>query len=168
MGLRRKFTPVEGLMFEEQKESPTKQVWVIVVIIAAVVVVGVVLYTLVRPGPKAPATAGAGGPSQAATADGLHDVEVVSAVMGKDVTGARVMWSVQLRNKSAVYSYSAIQYEVRLFGPDGTSIGGSEGTINETLGPGEEKQITPFIGGLFEARASRYQFRVKGAKASGQ
>jgi len=153
-------------MFDQEKESPRKQVWVITASIAALAVVGVLLYTLARPRPKASVSVPTGGPSQVAPADAPRDLELVRAVMGKDVTGTRVMWSVQLRNKSGVYAYSDIQYEARFLSPDGTSLGGSEGIIKETIEPGEEKKIPPFIGGIFEARAARYQFLVRGAKAS--
>jgi hypothetical protein len=137
-------------------------------VVGILAVVAVIVYFASRPRPKAPqpvkSTATAGQPAP----DPVHDLQLVRAVMGKDPTGIRVMWSVRLRNKSAVYTYSDIQYEAYFLTRDGVRLGVNKDTIKDSIGPGEDKKFPDFVGGIYDARASTYQFVITGATAATQ
>lgn len=150
----------------EKKESRKKRIWISALIIAALVVVGTLVYVVSRPRAKAPLSVQSPTPAgEVAPPDAPHDLQIVRAVMGKDVTGVRVMWSVQLRNKSTVYAYSDIQYEAHFIGPDGRTLAVNRDTIKDSIEPGEEKKIPTFMDGLYNSGASTYQFRLTGANA---
>lgn len=154
---------------EDKEESRGKQVWIIAAVIVALVVVVTLVYVVSRPRPKTPVRAQSPASARQTTPpDPVHDLQVVRAVMGKDVSGVRVMWSVQLRNKSAVYTYTDIQYEASLIGPTGRVLSVNRDTIKDTIGPREEKKVPPFIDGIYDAGASTFQFVLTGAKATGQ
>jgi hypothetical protein len=155
---------------EEEKEktqSRKKRLWIGACIIAALVVVIALVYVISGPRTKAPVRVQPRAPAgQTAAADALHDLRLVRAVMGKDVSGLRVLWSVQLRNRSAVYTYSDIQYEASYITVDGKLLSVVRDTIKDSIGPGEEKTIPQFVDGLYDARASTFQFLIQGAKAT--
>jgi hypothetical protein len=152
----------------EEKQERTKVIRMTVYVIGILAVVAVIVYMASRPRPKAPqpvtSTATAGQPAP----DPVHDLQLVHAVMGKDHTGIRVMWSVHLRNKSAVYTYSDIQYDAYFLARDGTRVGENKDTIKDSIGPREEKKFPEFVGGIYDARASTYQFLITGATATAQ
>lgn len=152
---------------KEKKESSKKLVEISAIIIAAIAVVAVLVYIIVGPRAKTPVSAQSAAPAgEKVAADPTRDLQLVRAVMGKDVSGVRVLWSVQLRNKSTVYTYSEIEYEASFIGPDGRVLGTNRDAIKESIGPGEEKKLAPFIDGLYDARASTFQFVLKGAKSA--
>jgi hypothetical protein len=162
----------EELQEEEKEftEQRKKRIWICAVIILALAVVGAIVYKVSKPLPnKTPLSAQSSAPAiKETTPDPIHDLEVVRAVMGKDVTGVRVMWSVQLRNKSAAFAYSNVQYEARFVRPDGTVLAVSRGTIPCNLAPGDEQKIPDFIDGIYDQSASSYNFVLLGAKATAQ
>jgi hypothetical protein len=153
---------------KELKEMRQKQIWISAIIVLALVVIGGAVFLLTKPfAKKAPATAETSAPAVKETApDPARDLQVVRAVMGKDVTGVRVMWSVLLRNKSSAYTYSDVQYEARFLRPDGSVMAVSRGTIPCNLAPGDEEKIPDFMGGIYDASASTYNFVLVGAKAT--
>jgi len=154
----------------EEKQERTKVMRMTVYVVGILAVVAVIVYMASRPRPKAPqpvkSTATAGQPAPAA--DPAHDLQIVRGVMGKDPTGLRVMWSVHLRNKSAVYTYSEIQYDAFFLARDGTRLGENKDTIKDSIAPREEKQFPQFVGGIYDARASTYQFLITGATPATQ
>jgi hypothetical protein len=176
VGVRAKFTPLEKSMFEEleeeekeKKESGKKRLEISAVIIVALVVIGTLAYVLLRPrATTPPSTASPAAATEAAPPDALRDLQVVRAVMGKDVTGTRVLWSVELRNKSAVYTYSDIQYEATFRRGDGSVLAVNRDTIEGSIGPGEQKRMPEFMDGIYDATASTYQFVLKGANGTVQ
>ncbi len=151
---------------EEQKEERREEFRMGVVVVICLLIAIALTYAYFRMRPQAPSRVEAAGKVEpASTPDALRDLEIVKAVMGKDVSGARVLWSVRLRNKSNLFTYSDFQYEARFFSPDGRNLSGSQGTIPESIGPGEDKTLTPFVDGAFEARAAQYQFKIVAARA---
>jgi hypothetical protein len=176
VGVRAKFTPLEKSMFEEleeeekeKKESGKKRMEISAIIIVALVVIGTLAYVGLRPRTGTSERMPAAAPSaQATSPDALRDLQVVRAVMGKDVTGTRVLWSVQLRNKSDVYTYSNIQYEATFHRVDGSVLAVNRDTMEGSIGPSEEKRMPEFMDGIYDAAASTYQFVLKGANATAQ
>jgi hypothetical protein len=150
----------------EQREERKKLLRMTAYIVSALVVVGVIVYIASRGHSKTSAPVQAVAAARQTAPDPVNDLKIIKATMGKDPTGIRVMWSVQLRNKSAVFTYSDIQYEARFIGPDGSTIAASRDTINTSLEPGEEKKFPPFLGGIYNANASTYQFVIIGATAT--
>jgi len=151
----------------EKQASRKKRIWISAYIIAAVVVVLALVYAISRARAKTPVRVQSPAPAaKTAPPDPLHDLKVVHAAMGKDVSGVRVMWSVQLRNKSTVYTYTDIEYEASFIGIDGRILGVNRDTIKDSIGPGEEKRLRQFIDGFYDARASTFQFVLTGAKVT--
>jgi hypothetical protein len=156
---------------QEEKEERNKTVKITAIIVGILVVVALVVYlgsrghaNTAQSAQPAPAAAAAG----KTPADAVKDLQIVRAVMGKDPTGIRVMWSVQLKNKSSVYTYSDIQYEARFIGVDGGTLSASRDVIKSSIGPGEEKKFPNFMGGVYDANASTYQFVIVSATSSVQ
>ncbi|MFZ0963087.1 MAG: hypothetical protein WAO35_19655 [Terriglobia bacterium] len=165
-------------MFEElekeergEKEERNRMFWITAILVGALLIVGAIVYIASRGHSKVSqpvqSVQSAAGPRETAP-DPVKDLKIISAVMGKDPSGIRVMWSVQIRNKSAVYTYSDIQYEARFVRPDGTVMAASRDTLNVSFAPGEEKKIPPFMDGLYDARAAAFQFVLLGAKSATQ
>jgi len=162
-------------MFEElekeekgEKEERNKLLLMMAYIVGGLIIVGVLAYFLTRGSSKTAPPVQSVAAARQTAADPVKDLKIVRAVMGKDPTGIRVMWSVQLRNKSAVYTYSDIQYEARFLGPDGGTRSASRDTIKTSIAPGEEKKFPPFLDGVYDANASTYQFVIVGATSSEQ
>jgi hypothetical protein len=175
VAVRAESTLREGNMFEElekeqreQKEETKKLTRITVIIVSVLVVVGAIVYITSRPRSKAPQTVNTAGASSQSAPDPVKDLKIVRAIMGKDPTGVRVMWSVQLQNKSDVYTYSDIQYEARFIGPDGKTRTANQDVIKDSIAPGEEKKFPEFIDGIYDANSSTYQFVLLGAKATTQ
>jgi hypothetical protein len=162
-------------MFEElekeergEKEERNKLFQITAYIVGALIVVGAIVYLTSRGHSKSTPPVQSVAAARQTAPDPVKDLKIVRAVMGKDPTGIRVMWSVQLRNKSAVYTYSNIQYEARFLGPDGRTIAANRDTIKDSIGPGEEKKIPAFIDGIYDANASNYEFVLIGATSAAQ
>jgi hypothetical protein len=76
------------------------------------------------------------------------------------------MCALMLRNRSTVYAYSDMQYEVSYIGADGKSLAVNRGTIKDSIEPGEEKNVPEFMNGLYAIGTARYQFVLTDAKAT--
>jgi len=160
-------------MFEEleeeergEKEETKKLLRITAIILGAVVIVGAVVYVTTRGRSKAAAPVHPLVAARQSNPDPIHDLRIVRARMGKDLTGIRVRWAVELQNKSAVYTYSDIQYEARFIGPDGKVRSATRDTIKDIIAPGEEKKIPEFIDGIYDSNASTYQFVLVSAKST--
>jgi len=160
-------------MFEEleeeekgEKEERNKLVRMTAYIVGALVIVGAIVYIASRGHAKISPTVQPVTAARQTAPDPANDLKIERAVMGKDPSGLRVMWSVQLRNKSAVYTYSDIQYEARFMGPDGRMMSANRDTIKTSIAPGEEKKIPTFIDGIYDAYSSTYQFVILGATSA--
>jgi hypothetical protein len=162
-------------MFEEleeeergKREERKRLLRMTAYLVGAVLVVGAIIYIASRGHSKTSQAVKSLAAARQTVPDPVKDLKIVHAIMGKDPSGLRVMWSVQLRNKSAVYTYSDIQYEARFIGPDGSMRGANRDTIKTSIAPGEEERIPPFIDGIYDANASTYQFVLLGATSSAQ
>jgi hypothetical protein len=151
-------------MFEEleeeqrlEKEERKKTLWITALIVSVLVIVGAIVYITSRGHPKALPAQPPAAVSQTAP-DPIRDLKIVQAKMGKDPTGIRVMWSVQLQNKSPVYTYSDIQYEARFMGADGKVRTTTRDIIKDSIAPGEEKKIPQFLDGIYDPNSLTYQF----------
>jgi hypothetical protein len=154
---------------KEQAEERNKLTVITLVIVGVIAIVGAIVYMSTRGHTKATQAA----PAAAAVApqgpaNPVTDLKIVKAVMGRDPSGLRVMWSVQLKNTSPSYTYSNIQYEATFIGPDGGTTSSSRDTIKDSIGPNDEKKFPDFIGGLYDANASTYAFKVVGADSAVQ
>jgi hypothetical protein len=160
-------------MFEEleqeardEKESRKRLLRVSAIIIGVLVVIGAIAYVIWRPAPvvstkvSVPTPAAKVGPP-----DATRDLKVVRAVMGKDPSGLRVMWSVTIQNKSTAYTYSNFKYEVDFISPYGVVLSNSADTIPGSVGPGAQETLPDFMGGMYNANASTYHFHLVGAEA---
>ena len=162
-------------MFEEleeeergDKEERSKLLRMTAYILGAALVVGATVYIASRGHSKTSQPARSRAAARQTAPDPVNDLTLVRAIMGKDPSGIRVMWSVQLRNKSSVYTYSDIQYEARFIGPDGRMKAANRDKIKISLAPGEEERIPPFVDGIYDTSASTYQFVLLGATSATQ
>jgi hypothetical protein len=152
---------------KEEKQERTKIVWMTAIVVGILAVVAAGIY-LIKPQPKATKVARAPVAAPKTPPNAVHDLQIVRAVMGKDPTGLRVMWSVRLRNRSTAYTYSDIQYQAYFLARDGSRLGENKDTIKDSIGPGEEKAFPEFLGGMYDSNASTYQFVILGATATTQ
>jgi len=156
-------------MFEvpqEPKSKGLKEVWAILAVVFVVVVVGGAFYLTRQPGGEAdsPASATAGAPDLA-QADPSRDLKLSRATLGKDVTGTRAVWSIRIQNDSP-YAYTDIQYEARYFDAGDRLLTSSEGTIEGSIEPREEKSFSDLQDILYPEGTARYEFRLKDAAAA--
>jgi len=152
----------------EEKEERKKLLRMTAYILSALVVVGGIVYLVSRGHAKPTSPVQSITAARQTTPDPVKDLKVVRAIMGKDSTGIRVMWSVELQNKSAVYTYSDIQYEARFIGPDGRVMAVNRDNIKSSFAPGEQKTIPTFLDGIYNKNASTYQFVLVGATSTTQ
>ena len=152
----------------EEKQEVHKLLRITAYILSALVVVGGIAYIVSRGHAKPTPPVQSVAAERQAAPDPVKDLKIVRAIMGKDPTGIRVMWSVHLRNKSAVYAYSDIQYEARFIGFDGRVRGVNRDTIKNSVAPGEEKTIPTFMDGIYDKHAETYQFVILGATSAAQ
>ena len=162
-------------MFEElekeergEREETKKLLRIAAIIVGALAIVGAVVYLTTRGRFKAAPLVHPVVAERQSNPDPIHDLRIVHALMGRDPTGIRVKWAVELQNKSAVYTYSDIQYEARFIGPDGKVRTATRDTIKDSFAPGEQKEIPEFIDGIYDRNASTYEFVLVSAKSSGQ
>jgi hypothetical protein len=162
-------------MFEEleeeergEKEETKKLFRITTIIVGVLAILAAALYVTSRGRYKAAAPAHPAVAARQSSPDPIHDLKVVRAQMRKDVTGIRVMWAVELQNKSAVYTYSDIQYEARFIGFDGKLRATTRDTIKDSIAPGEQKNIPEFIDGFYDSNAQTYQFVLVSAKSTAQ
>jgi len=160
----------EGLEEEERgkKEETKKLLRMTAIILGALVIVGGVIYVATKGRSKAAPGVQPVVAARQANPNPVHDLRIVHARMGKDPTGLRVKWAVELENRSAVYTYSDIQYEATFSGVDGKVRATTRDTIKFSIAPGEEKNIPEFFDGLYDSNASTYQFILVGAKSAAQ
>ena len=153
----------------EERESRIRLIRDSAIVIAALAVLGGLAYYIWRPSAKpAPNPQSTAQAVPAEPPNATRDLEIVKAVMGKDVTGIRVMWSVRIRNKSTRYTYSNIKYEASFIGPDGRTLSAATDTIHDSVEPGGLKTIPQFVDGIYNSNASTYNFKLVGAEASVQ
>lgn len=149
-------------MFEEPtgpKAGGINQLWIIFAVVC-VVVVGAVLYVLLQPGGgTTPSTTAA---PDLAAADASRDLKLSRASLGKDVTGTRALWSLRIQNNSP-YTYTNIRYEARYFDFNNRLLASSEGTIEASIGPQEERAFPELQDILYPEGTARYEFRLREA-----
>jgi hypothetical protein len=162
-------------MFEEleeeergEKEERSKLLRVTAYVVGAILVVGAIVYIASRGHSKTSQPVRSLAAARQTAPDPVMDLHLIHANMGKDPWGTRVMWSVQVRNVSKVYTYRDIQYVAYFLDKDGVRLGEEHNTINDSIGPGEEKEFPEFSGGNYDARGSTYQFLIAGATVVAQ
>jgi hypothetical protein len=160
----------EQLEEEEKgkKQERKKLVQMTAYIVAALVVVIVIVYLVSGRKAEVPQPAKSPVAASKPAPDPVKDLHLIHALMGKDRWGARVMWLVQVRNNSKVYTYKDIQYDAYFLARDGVRLGEEHNTIKDSVGPGEEKKFPEFLGGNYDSRASTYQFVIVGATVAAQ
>jgi hypothetical protein len=166
----------EIIVFEgtqPEAQSSSKSPWLILLLVAALVLGGALIYVMSKSNPRVPLTAANSSDSTSSTkpavpagkADPTHDIKVSGATMDKDRTGTTAVWLVTLENKSQSYTYSAIKYETSYMGADNNSILVNQGTITVSLAPGEQKK-SEFRDALYPAGTAWFKIKVTGATAS--
>jgi hypothetical protein len=158
-------------MFETPKptEKPSHAgMWIGVTLVVVVSCVGGFMFVNSQ-GPKGAAsgTASAAGPAAPAQtkADAVHDLRIVSARMDKDASGTTAVWAVDIKNQSAVFTYSDITYETTYAGGDNSVLLQNRGKISVSLGPGDE-EIETIRDALYPSGTAWYKFRVESATAA--
>lgn len=150
-------------MFEVPKEPKSKglkELWIVLAVVFVVVVAAGWFYLARQPGGEgAPTTAGAADLTQA---DPSRDLKLSRAMLGKDVTGTRAVWSLRIQNDSP-YAYTDIQYEARYFDAGDRLLASGEGTIAGSIEPREEKSFSDLQDILYPEGTARYEFRLKDA-----
>lgn len=154
-------------MFEvpvDKQETKLEYERIGISIVVLLVIAGIAYYFI----PKHRAKQQTSAPAVAtAPADPVHDLKIVRATMNKDPMGATAVWLVTLQNKSAAYTYTNIRYETSYVGPDNRQLLVNQGTIQETFGPGEQRN-SEIRDALYPNGTAWYKFKIVDAKASQQ
>lgn len=153
---------------EEVKQKEPKGFWIGMGVVVLVVVVGALFYVMSRGGaPKQTPAAAASAAQVKGDADPVRDLKIQRATMNKDRTGTMAVWLVTIENKSAVYSYSNIQYETTYVGADNKAVLLNKGTIATTLAPGEQRN-SEIKDAFYPAGTVWYKLRITGATPTAQ
>ena len=152
---------------EERKEAGRRRLWIGASVVVVLLVLGALVYLVRQPGAQAPPPV----PSAAATpaasgADPIRDLRVIRASLGKDRTGTMAIWSVLVRNRSDVYTYSDIQYETSYISADDRPLLINKGTLKGSIEPGGEKHVSELVDALYPTGTVWHKFRVTGATAT--
>ncbi|MGA2509826.1 MAG: hypothetical protein ABSG27_06305 [Candidatus Acidiferrales bacterium] len=155
-------------MFETpdtEKKSSGMGMWIGVALVVIIIAVGAYFYTKSQPAAKTATPAAAPAATAQSNADAVHDLRVVSAKMDKDPTGNVAIWSVDIKNQSSTFTYSAIAYQTTYIGADNSVLLQNAGKVNLSLDPGDE-QTTQFRDALYPSGTAVFRFAVTGASAT--
>lgn len=156
---------MEVVMFEEPKEikeSSLNRLFIGIVVIALLAAVGAYFYVQSRSSANKTA---AGEKAQLKDADAVRDLKIQRATMDKDRNGAMTVWAVSVENKSTSFSYSKIKYETTYVGADNRVLMVNPGTINDSVGPGEQTTLQA-NDPLYPPGTATYRFKITGATAA--
>ncbi len=153
---------------EEVKQKEPKGFWIGMGVVVLVAVVGGLFFVMSRGGAPKQAPAAARAATQVkGDADPVRDLKIQRATMNKDRTGTMAVWLVTIENKSAVYTYSNIQYETTYVGADNNAVLINKGTITTALAPGEQRN-SEINDALYPAGTVWYKLRITGATPTAQ
>jgi hypothetical protein len=155
----------EGFMFEAPKETKQSSSTGLIISIVVILVVGAAsgYYFLQGKGDGSKqAAAMHASAAQLKDADAVRDLKIQRATMNKDRNGAMTVWAVSVENKSSSFSYSKIKYETTYVGADNSVLMVNQGTIADTIGPGEQSTLQA-NDPLFPAGTATYRFKITGA-----
>jgi hypothetical protein len=155
-------------MFEEPKEikeSSLNGLFIGIVVIVLAAAVGGYFFVQSRSSANKEAAAAAGPGVSLKDADAVRDLKIQRATMNKDRLGAMTVWAVSVANKSNSFSYSKIKYETTYVGADNSVLMVNQGTIADTVGPGEQSTLQA-NDPLFPAGTATYRFKITGATAA--
>jgi hypothetical protein len=155
-------------MFEEPKEikeSSLNRLFVGVVVLVLAAGVGGYFFVQSRSGTNKETSAAMGAKVQLKDADAVRDLKIQRATMNKDRNEAMTVWAVSVENKSNSFSYSKIKYETTYVGADNSVLMVNQGTIPDTIGPGEQSTLQA-NDPLFPAGTATYRFKITGATAA--
>jgi hypothetical protein len=162
---------MEEYMFEtpqEIKPTASKGLWIGIALAVVAASVAAYFFMMSRDQAKKQASAAASASASVkGDANPLRDLKVQRATMSKDRTGTMALWLVTIENKSAVYSYSKVQYETTYVGADNNAILVNKGTIPATIGPGEQNS-SEINDALYPAGTAWYKIRITGATPAAQ
>jgi len=152
-------------MFETPKEiKPTASLGLWIGIAVIVVLAAASAYFLMQTknsaNKEAPAMAGAATQVKG-DPDAVRDLQIQRATMAKDRLGTMTVWSVTIQNKSTGYTYSNIKYQTTYIGADDRVLMENQGTIADSIGPGEQKSIQ-VNDPLYPAPTARYRMKITG------
>jgi len=158
-------------MFETPKEikpAASLGLWIGIAVVVVVVVLAAAagyFVTAYRNGAKQALAPPVATTAQAkGDADPVRDLQIQHATMSKDRNGTMTVWSVTIQNKSAAYTYSNLKYETTYIGADDRVVMANQGTIADSVGPGEQKSIQ-VNDPLYPAATARYRMKITGAAA---
>src|SRR5271165_4860098 len=157
-------------MFEEPKEikeSSLNGLFIGIAVLVLVAAVGGYFYVQSRSGAGKEAAAAAAPKASLKDADAVRDLKVQRTTMNKDRNGAMTVWAVSVENKSSVFSYSKIKYETTYVGADSRVLMVNPGTINDSVGPGEQTTLQA-NDPLYPPGTATYRFKITGATPSVQ
>jgi hypothetical protein len=153
-------------MFEtpqEVKPSASKGLWLGIVVIALLAALGGYWFMQSKGTANKQTSGAAGATAQVkGDADPVRDLKIQRATMSKDRNGTMAVWAVTIENKSAGYSYSKIKYETTYVGADDKVLMVNQGTIADTIGPGEQKS-SQTNDPLYPEGTARYRMKITGA-----
>jgi hypothetical protein len=148
-------------------EAPQPQVqgsrtglWIGVgIVVVLAVAVGTLVYMNSKGSAKGPAPAAT---PASAKADPVHDLQVVTAKMDKDLTGTMAMWTVEIKNGSLDFTYNNIGYETTYVGADNKVLLVNQGKIPDSIGPREDHSAQ-FRDALYPSGVAWFKIRITGA-----
>ena len=158
-------------MFETAQQEPSSSAPKVVGAVVVVVVLMVALYFLfLRQEPAAtteagkPAAASAGAIAGEEEPNVLRDLSILKFNLGRDQTGTMALWDIQLANRSRTFAYKNIQYATNYYNAEGALLYQNQSTINEELGPGDQRTISGVNDGLYPVGTTRYTIEIKEAE----
>lgn len=158
-------------MFEtSQQEESSGSGKIVGGVIAVVAVLLVVVYFLFLRGqpPAATATgAGVGAKSAAATAekpDPMRDLSIMKSNLHRDQTQTMAMWDIVVANRSRSTGYKGIRYATDYYNNQDAVIYHNEGTLPDSVDPGDQHTFTSVNDGLYPVGTARYTIQLKGAE----
>jgi hypothetical protein len=155
---------------EEDKQSSRRGVIIVVTVVVVLAIVGALIYLdskgALSSSSSSSAATTVGTPVPAGKADPVSDLRILSTKMDKDATGTTAVWLVDLKNASAGYTYSHIQYETTYGDANNNILGQNQGEIPSlSLGPGEEESAQ-FKDAAYPSGTAWFKVKVTGATAT--
>ncbi len=159
-------------MFENAQPAPSSGSGKVIggVIVVVLVLLAVVYFAFLRGASSPSATAGA---TTAATTkaaatgekpDPMKDLTILHFNLGRDkATQTMAIWDIQVQNRSRAYGYKNLKYATNYYNAQDALVYHNEGTLSDTVDPGDQHTYTEINDGLYPVGTTRYTIEIKGA-----
>jgi hypothetical protein len=140
------------------------------VVVVVAVLLGAVYFLFLRgTGPANGGGAGGAAGAKAAASgekpDPMKDLTILHFNLGRDqATQTMAIWDIQVQNRNhGGYGYKNLKYATNYYNAQDQPVYHNEGTLSDTVDPGDQHTYSQINDGLYPVGTTRYTIELKGA-----